>query len=58
MYCGYFLGVGGGGDEKEYSKRYIYASFAESNQNKHMTPTLYDSTGFDTFSALLFDQWR
>ena len=45
----------GGGDEKEYSKRYIYASFAESNQNKHMTSTLYDSTRFDTF-PLLFDQ--
>ena len=31
---------------------YIYFSFAESNQNKHMTPTRYDSTHFDTFPLL------
>ena len=42
----------GGGDKKEYDKRYIYFSFAESNQNKHMTPTRYDSTHFDTFPLL------
>ena len=51
MYCGYLFGVGGG-DKKEYDKRYIYFSFAESNQNKHMTPTRYDSTHFDTFPLL------
>ena len=45
----------GGRETKEYGKRYVYVSFAESNQNKHMTPTLYDSTRFDTF-PLLFDQ--
>ena len=50
MYCGYLFGVGG--DKKEYDKRYIYFSFAESNQNKHMTPTRYDSTHFDTFPLL------
>ena len=51
MYCGYLFGVGGR-DKKEYDKRYIYFSFAESNQNKHMTPTRYDSTHFDTFPLL------
>ena len=44
----------GGRETKEYGKRYVYVSFAESNQHKHMTPTLYDSTRFDTF-PLLFD---
>ena len=43
---------GRGGGKKEYDKRYIYFSFAESNQNKHMTPTRYDSTHFDTFPLL------
>ena len=47
-----FWGGGGGRDKKEYDKRYIYFSFAESNQNKHMTPTRYDSTHFDTFPLL------
>ena len=41
----------GGRETKEYGKRYVYVSFAGSNENKHMTPTLYDST-----FPLLFDQ--
>ena len=49
------ISFGGGGDKKEYVKRDVYASLAESNQNKRMTPTRYDSTLFDTF-PLLFDQ--
>ena len=37
-----------GKTQKEHGKRYVYV-FAESNQNNHMTPTLYDFTHFDTF---------
>ena len=42
------LWIFGGETLKGYGKRYGHV-FAESNQNKHMTPTLYDSTRFDMF---------
>ena len=48
MYCWYF----GGKTQKGYGKRYVYV-FAESNQNKHMTPTLYDSTSFRYVSGIV-----
>ena len=48
MYCWYF----GGKTQKGYGKRYVYV-FAESNQNKHMTPTLYDSTSFRYVSGVV-----